>query len=89
MKPQSGAELDALEVVQPPAHGFGSGLSVITVPSAEPGNDPGGEGEGTFGVRVFLAGSPPFEFSRQSLQNGLIVRFEGIGQLRNPVADQS
>src|ERR1700730_7141079 len=36
LKPQSGAELDALEVIQPPAHGFRSGLSVIAVPSAEP-----------------------------------------------------
>jgi hypothetical protein len=45
VEPESGAVLDAPEVVEAPAHHQGTGFAVIAGPAAEPGNDPGRKGE--------------------------------------------
>src|SRR5438034_11581987 len=77
LKLQCSAVLDALEIMQALAHHLGAGLSVVARPSAEPGDDPGGKGERSFGMRIFLAHGVAFEFGRKSLEQGLIVRLEG------------
>src|SRR5882724_11765322 len=80
LEPQRGAELDTPEVIQPTAHDLWAELAIIAGPSAEASNDPGREGEGSFGMRIFLARSLAFETSRKSFENRLIVGFEGVGQ---------
>src|SRR5262249_42375815 len=78
---QCGAKLDALEVIQAPAHDLGAGLAIIACPPAEASDDPGREGEGTFGMGIFLASRFALEASRKGFENGLIVGLEGVGQL--------
>ena len=58
----------------------GSRLSIVSRPSAEPGADPDGEGEGALGVGVLLPGGPAFEVAADLFEQGAITRVEGVGQ---------
>src|SRR5712691_7251474 len=77
LEPQFGAVLDALEVVETPAHHLGTGLTVVAGPSSEPGDHPRAKGERALRMGVLLARSTAFKLSRHSLENGLIGRLEG------------
>src|SRR3981189_2932993 len=81
LEPQFGAVLDALEVVETPAHHLGTGLTVVAGPSSEPGDHPRAKGERALRMGVLLARSSAFKLSRHSLENGLIGALEGVGQL--------
>src|SRR5439155_13665389 len=63
--PELMAVLDQLEVLQSKTHDLGTWLSIIAVPSAQPGDDPSGVGQRAFWVRVLLALRLAFKFSRK------------------------
>src|SRR6185312_15257952 len=78
VKPQSSSVFDGAEVLQASSHDLGAGLAVVAGPSAETGDDPGGEGERALGVRIALALCLAGEFVRDGFEDGLVVRVEGI-----------
>ncbi len=80
--------LHGSELVKASEHNDGSGLAVVSGPAAEPGADPGGEGEGALGMGVFLFLGLAFELRRYRLERGLLVRLEDIRErpLGGPVA---
>src|SRR6185437_10689221 len=80
VKPQSSSVFDGAEVLQASSHDLGAGLAVVAGPSAETGDDPGGEGERALGVRIALALCLAGEFVRDGFEDGLVVRVEGIAQ---------
>src|ERR1700733_2888895 len=59
LEPQCCTVFDALEVVQPPAHHLGTGLTVVTGPSSQPGDHPSGKGERALRMRVLLGAVLP------------------------------
>src|SRR5437763_4324719 len=74
------AVLDQLEVLQSKTHDLGTWLSIIAVPSAQPGDDPSGVGQRAFWVRVLLALRLAFKLSRKGFQEPLVGRIEGCLQ---------
>src|SRR5215470_20259625 len=77
---QRGAELDALEVIETPAHDLRAGFAVVAGPTAEPTNDPRRKGERAFWVRVFLSCCFAFELRRYGFEDRLVGRLERIGE---------
>src|ERR1700732_2118585 len=66
---------DGVEFLQSDAHDLGTRFSVVAVPGTEAGDDPGGVGERTFGMRIFLTLGFAFELGRDGFHEGL--RSEG------------
>src|SRR5579864_6793014 len=49
-------------------HGLGTWLSIVAIPTSEPGNDPAEKTGRVWRVRVFLLFGGALEFARQALQ---------------------
>ena len=60
-----------------------AGFAVVAGPAAEAGADPGGEGEASPRVRVLLAFGPALEVAADDLEEGLVLRIEGVGEGRS------
>src|SRR3989442_9344071 len=78
LKPQRGAILDALEVVETPAHHSRAWFAVIASPTAKPTDDPASEGKRASGVRVLLPFGLAFELRRYGFEDRLIGRLASI-----------
>src|ERR1700731_5400566 len=76
---QSGAVFDAAEVFEAYSPHLWSGFSVIGRPPSEPGNNPGGEGERTVGVRILLLVGSALELGGQCFKHRLVVGIESVG----------
>src|SRR6185369_3934989 len=66
----------------------GAGFSVIAVPAAEPGADPGSECEGAFGIGVFLLVGLAFKCHRYAFDDRELMCLEDIleGSLASAIA---
>src|SRR5258708_7162471 len=80
LKPESSSIFDGVELGEADAHDLRPGLSVVAGPAAESGDHPGGEGQAAFGVRIALSFGLAFETRRDGLEDGPVLRIEGIDQ---------
>ena len=79
MSPEFVSALDGPELEQSVADGDGCWLAVASGPSAEPGADPGCEGEGAGRVGVLLPLGLAFEAVGDGGDGGLVGGVEDIG----------
>src|SRR5436305_8983146 len=71
---------DGMEVGEADAHDFGTRLAVVAGPAAKACDDPGGEGQGSLGMRISLPLGLAFKLGRDGFEDGLVVRIKGIAQ---------
>src|SRR5436309_852965 len=69
-----------MEVGEADAHDFGTRLAVVAGPAAKACDDPGGEGQGSLGMRIALPLGLAFKLGRDGFEDGLVVRIKGIAQ---------